>query len=91
MGYVGLPLVVEFGKSLRTIGFDIDAAKVARCQAGSDPSREIADADMRAAAHAEYSADAQCLNAADVIIVAVPTPVDMARIPDLGPLKSASR
>jgi len=91
LGYVGLPLVVEFGKTLRTIGFDIDAAKVAKCQAGTDPSREIADADMRAAQHAEYSADAECLNDADIILVAVPTPVDVARIPDLGPLKSASR
>jgi UDP-N-acetyl-D-glucosamine/UDP-N-acetyl-D-galactosamine dehydrogenase len=91
LGYVGLPLVVEFGKTLRTIGFDIDFAKVQRCQAGSDPSREIADADMRAAQHAEYSADAKCLNAADIILVAVPTPVDVARIPDLGPLQSASR
>jgi UDP-N-acetyl-D-glucosamine/UDP-N-acetyl-D-galactosamine dehydrogenase len=91
LGYVGLPLVVEFGKTLRTIGFDIDSAKVQRCQAGSDPSREIADADMRAAQHAEYSADAKCLNAADIILVAVPTPVDVARIPDLGPLQSASR
>ena len=91
LGYVGLPLVVEFGKTLRTIGFDIDAARVARCQTGSDPSREITDADMRAATHAEYSADAACLNAADLILVAVPTPVDAARIPDLGPLRSASR
>ncbi len=41
LGYVGLPLVVEFGKHERTIGFDIDAAKVAKCEAGSDPSREI--------------------------------------------------
>jgi UDP-N-acetyl-D-glucosamine/UDP-N-acetyl-D-galactosamine dehydrogenase len=91
LGYVGLPLVVEFGKSVRTIGFDIDAARVARCRAGHDPSREISDEDMRAARHAEYSADATCLNAADIVLVAVPTPVDAARIPDLGPLVSASR
>jgi UDP-N-acetyl-D-glucosamine/UDP-N-acetyl-D-galactosamine dehydrogenase len=91
LGYVGLPLVIEFGKTLRTIGFDIDAAKVAKCVAGSDPSREISNDEMRAARHAEYSADAHCLNAADIILVAVPTPVDAARIPDLGPLKSASR
>jgi UDP-N-acetyl-D-glucosamine/UDP-N-acetyl-D-galactosamine dehydrogenase len=91
LGYVGLPLVVEFGKSSRTIGFDIDAGKVAACQAGRDPSREIADEQMRQAQHAEYSADPKCLNAADFILVAVPTPVDAARIPDLGPLISASR
>jgi UDP-N-acetyl-D-glucosamine/UDP-N-acetyl-D-galactosamine dehydrogenase len=91
LGYVGLPLVVEFGKTLRTIGFDIDAAKVSRCQAGQDPSREIDDERMRAACHAEYSADAKCLNAADFILVAVPTPVDEAHIPDFGPLIGASR
>jgi UDP-N-acetyl-D-galactosamine dehydrogenase len=91
LGYVGLPLVIEFGKTLHTIGFDIDATRVARCRDGHDPSREISDDDMRAAHRAEYSADAQCLNAADIILVAVPTPVDQARIPDLGPLLSASR
>jgi UDP-N-acetyl-D-galactosamine dehydrogenase len=91
LGYVGLPLVVEFGKTLRTIGFDIDGAKVAQCRAGHDPSREIDDERMRAARHAEYSADPQALNGADFILVAVPTPVDAARIPDFGPLVGASR
>jgi UDP-N-acetyl-D-galactosamine dehydrogenase len=91
LGYVGLPLVVEFGKHGRTIGFDIDVEKVGRCRAGSDPSREIPDQEMRAARFAEYSADPACLSEADYILVAVPTPVDGARIPDLGPLKCASR
>jgi UDP-N-acetyl-D-galactosamine dehydrogenase len=91
LGYVGLPLVVEFGKHGRTIGFDIDAEKVARCRAGSDPSREIRDGEMRAARFAEYSSDPACLREADYVLVAVPTPVDTARIPDLGPLRGASR
>ncbi len=91
LGYVGLPLVIEFGKTLHTIGFDIDATRVARCRDGHDPSREISDDDMRAAHRAEYSADAQRLKAADIILVAVPTPVDQAHIPDLGPLLGASR
>ncbi len=91
LGYVGLPLVAEFGKTLRTIGFDIDAQRVARCRQGEDPSREIPDEDMRAAVHASYSADASCLKEADIVLVAVPTPVDAARIPDLEPLRSASR
>ncbi len=90
LGYVGLPLVVEFGRTLRTIGFDIDAARVARCQEGRDPSREIPDEDMRAARFAEYSADPAALKAADFILVAVPTPVDSARIPDFHPLRTAS-
>jgi len=91
LGYVGLPLVVEFGRLGRTIGFDIVAAKVAACQSGVDPSREIPDADMAAATHAEYSGDAQVLSAADFIIVAVPTPVDEAHIPDFGPLIGACK
>lgn len=91
LGYVGLPLVVEFGKRMRTIGFDIDADRVARCRAGSDPSREIPDAEMALAVQAEYHSDAQALHAADFILVAVPTPVDAAHIPDLGPLIGASR
>ena len=91
LGYVGLPLVVEFGKLSRTIGFDIAVDKVAKCQAGTDPSREIPDADMRAATHAEYTSSAADLAAADVVIVAVPTPVDNAKIPDFGPLIGASR
>ncbi len=91
LGYVGLPLVVEFGRHGRTIGFDIMADKVARCRAGTDPSREIPDADMALAVHAEYTNDAQALREADFIIVAVPTPVDAAHIPDFGPLVGASR
>jgi UDP-N-acetyl-D-galactosamine dehydrogenase len=91
LGYVGLPLVVEFGKLGRTIGFDISAEKVARCRAGTDPSREIPDAEMALALHAEYTSSAADLSEADFVLVAVPTPVDEARIPDFGPLISASR
>ncbi|MEP7303856.1 MAG: nucleotide sugar dehydrogenase, partial [Caldimonas sp.] len=91
LGYVGLPLVVEFGKHARTIGFDILADKVAKCRAGTDPSREIPDADMALAVHAEYTSDAARLGAADIVLIAVPTPVDGAHIPDFGPLLGASR
>ena len=91
LGYVGLPLVVEFGKHTRTIGFDIVEDKVAKCRAGSDPSREIPDADMALAVHAEYTSDAAALREADFILIAVPTPVDEAHIPDFRPLIGASR
>jgi UDP-N-acetyl-D-galactosamine dehydrogenase len=91
LGYVGLPLVVEFGKKTRTIGFDIVEEKVARCQAGVDPSREIPDEEMKLAVHAEYTSDAARLREADFILVAVPTPVDEAHIPDFAPLVGASR
>jgi len=91
LGYVGLPLVVEFGKQLRTIGFDVVPEKVTTCRTGRDPSREIPDAEMALAVHAEYSDDPTALREADFILVAVPTPVDAARIPDFGPLIAASR
>ena len=91
LGYVGLPLVIEFGKQERTIGFDIALPKVESCKRGVDPSRELPDEEMRAATYAEYTADPKSLGEADIIIVAVPTPVDEAHIPDFGPLIGASR
>ncbi len=90
LGYVGLPLVVEFGKQVRTIGFDIAQAKVDACQRGTDPSRELPDSELAAAKHAVYTSDARMLAEADMIIVAVPTPVDDAHIPDFKPLIGAS-
>ena len=90
LGYVGLPLVVEFGKHLRTIGFDIAKAKVDSCQRGVDPSRELEDEQLHAARHAIYTDDPALLAEADMIIVAVPTPVDDAHIPDFRPLIGSS-
>src|ERR1035437_1440803 len=91
LGYVGLPLVVEFGKHARTIGFDISVPKVESCQRGVDPSREMTDVEIRLAVHAEYPADPAKVGKADIIIVAVPTPVDEAHIPDFGPLLGTSK
>ena len=90
LGYVGLPLVIEFGKQLKTIGFDIAQQKVDACLAGKDPSRELKDEQMRAAKLAVYTSDPAMLAEADMIIVAVPTPVDDAHIPDFRPLIGAS-
>jgi UDP-N-acetyl-D-glucosamine/UDP-N-acetyl-D-galactosamine dehydrogenase len=90
LGYVGLPLVVEFGKQMRTIGFDIATHKVQACQRGTDPSRELSDGEVQAAKHAIYTDDPALLAEADVIIVAVPTPVDEAHIPDFRPLIGSS-
>ncbi len=90
LGYVGLPLVVEFGKQVRTIGFDIAKSKVAACQRGTDPSRELTDAEVQAGHLAVYTDDPKMLGEADLIIVAVPTPVDDAHIPDFRPLIGAS-
>jgi UDP-N-acetyl-D-galactosamine dehydrogenase len=90
LGYVGLPLVVEFGKIYRTIGYDIAEAKVQSCQGGADPSRELCASEMRASTYAEYTSNPELLREADIIVVAVPTPVDNAHIPDFGPLIAAS-
>ena len=90
LGYVGLPLVVEFGKQIRTIGFDIAQNKVDACLRGTDPSRELSDSEMASAKHAIYTSDPNMLSEADIIIVAVPTPVDDAHIPDFKPLIGAS-
>jgi UDP-N-acetyl-D-galactosamine dehydrogenase len=89
LGYVGLPLAVCLARALRVIGYDRDAAKVARLVAGDDPTRSVAAGDLAASGIA-FTADPAGLRAAGVIIVAVPTPVDEARRPDLAPLRTAS-
>ena len=90
LGYVGLPLVVEFGKQVKTIGFDISQYKVDSCLRGVDPSRELEDAQMAEAKLAVYTSDPALLAEADIIIIAVPTPVDNAHIPDFTPLVGSS-
>lgn len=91
LGYVGLPLVVEFGKHVKTIGYDIDKKKVELCKTHVDPSRELSKERMMEAVHAEYTSEPDALMLADVIIIAVPTPVDAAHKPDFGPLIGASQ
>jgi UDP-N-acetyl-D-galactosamine dehydrogenase len=90
LGYVGLPLVIEFGKHFRTIGFDISTTKVALCQKGIDPSRELSASEMVSSPLSIFTDDPTLLSEADVIIVAVPTPVNNAHIPDFFPLIGAS-
>jgi UDP-N-acetyl-D-galactosamine dehydrogenase len=90
LGYVGLPLVVAFGRTMRTIGFDLSEAKVQICRQGQDPSRELQDAQIAEATQAEYTSDASRLAEADVIIVAVPTPIGTAHVPNFSPLIEAS-
>ena len=91
LGYVGLPLAVEFGKHLRTIGFDISAEKIAAYRKHVDPTGEVSTEDLRASTRLEVTNDKAAIAAADIVIVAVPTPVNDARLPDFGPLLSASR
>ena len=91
LGYVGLPLAVEFGKRFRTIGFDSAERKLASLRRGVDPAGEVPREELQAAKQLEYSSDAAALRAADFVLVAVPTPVDAAHQPDFAPLVAASR
>jgi UDP-N-acetyl-D-galactosamine dehydrogenase len=90
LGYVGLPLAVEFGKKRRTIGFDLSRAKVESYRRFVDPTGEVSSADLRAATQLTVTTDPTALAEADFLVVAVPTPVDSAHQPDFGPLAGAS-
>ncbi|MFT4270423.1 MAG: nucleotide sugar dehydrogenase [Pantoea sp.] len=91
LGYVGLPLAAAFGRDLDTLGFDINAERVAELSRGHDRTLELDDADLQAATQLKFSADAGSLQDRDVFIVTVPTPIDDYKRPDLAPLQSASR
>ncbi len=90
LGYVGLPLAVEFGKQYRTIGYDLSIPKVQAYRDFVDPTGEVSSADLRAASLLECTTESRALREADFIVVAVPTPVDAAHQPDLSPLIGAS-
>ena len=90
LGYVGLPLAVEFGKQRPVIGFDINPARIAELQAGQDHTLECSTEELRQATHLRYSCQAEELRQAQVYIVTVPTPVDQANRPDMTPLVKAS-
>jgi len=91
LGYVGLPLAVEFGKKFRTIGVDLSPEKVASYKKYIDPTGEVSTQDLKAATHLEVGTDPIALREADFVIIAVPTPVDEAHQPDFSPLISSSR
>ncbi len=91
LGYVGLPLAVEFGKKFRTIGFDLSHQKIAAYRNHVDPTCEVSSDDLRAAKQLEVTTDPTLLSEADFVVVAVPTPVDDAYQPDFTPLIGASR
>ncbi len=90
LGYVGLPLAVEFGKRDRTIGFDLSVHKIESYKQYIDPTGEVSSESLREAKHLVVTTDATELSQADFIIVAVPTPVDLAHQPDFAPLVGAS-
>lgn len=90
LGYVGLPLAVEFGKQFPTLGFDINAQRIAELQAGHDRTLETTAAELAQATRLRYTLDAAELKDCNVFIVTVPTPVDLDKRPDFTPLIKAS-
>lgn len=91
LGYVGLPLAVEFGKKLSVVGFDIKPQRIAELEAGRDSTREVESVELLAAKHLTFTTDAERLRNCGVFIVTVPTPIDAVNRPDLTPLVKASR
>jgi UDP-N-acetyl-D-galactosamine dehydrogenase len=90
LGYVGLPLAVEFGKSRITFGFDINPIRVSELISGRDRTLEVDDLDLKNAKYLSFSSDTCSLISANIYIVTVPTPVDKYNQPDFSPLLSAS-
>lgn len=90
LGYVGLPLAVEFGKTMPTLGFDINQVRVNELKSGSDFTLECSDEELKEATFLTYTADLNELQEANVYIVTVPTPIDEHKQPDLTPLIKAS-
>lgn len=90
LGYVGLPLAVEFGKARATLGFDINASRIEELKQGKDNTLEVLEEDLARATHLEFSFDVDDLNDCRIFIVTVPTPIDDVNRPDLTPIIKAS-
>jgi UDP-N-acetyl-D-galactosamine dehydrogenase len=90
LGYVGLPLAVEFGAKFPTVGFDIDATRIASLRIGYDHTLETEPEDLARASQLEFSSDCADLRGCNVYIVTVPTPIDRHNRPDLGSILAAS-
>ena len=90
LGYVGLPLAVEFGKHRPTLGFDINQLRIKDLESGIDRTLEVNQEGINEAIHLKFSSDAEALRACKIFIITVPTPIDNVKRPDLGPLIKAS-
>lgn len=91
LGYVGLPLAVEFGKKFKVVGFDINQGRVQELVSGHDSTLEVRDEELRAAENIEFVSDLKAIKSCNVYIVTVPTPIDENNAPDLRPLENASK
>ncbi|MFL6601391.1 MAG: Vi polysaccharide biosynthesis UDP-N-acetylglucosamine C-6 dehydrogenase TviB [Steroidobacteraceae bacterium] len=90
LGYVGLPLAVEFGKHFETVGFDLNSRRIAELKAGRDNTLEVSKAELKGSSRLSFTTDAAELRSCRVFIVTVPTPIDDYKRPDLTPLERAS-
>jgi len=90
LGYVGLPLAVEFGKHRPTLGFDINQLRIKDLESGIDRTLEVNQEGINAAIHLKFSSDAEALRACKIFVITVPTPIDNVKRPDLEPLIKAS-
>jgi UDP-N-acetyl-D-galactosamine dehydrogenase len=90
LGYVGLPLAVEFGKKRPVLGFDINPARISELRSGRDATLEVNTENLKAANFLEFSEDKNKLHECDIFIITVPTPIDSANRPNLTPLIKAS-
>ncbi|MDU5499182.1 MAG: NAD(P)-binding domain-containing protein, partial [Acinetobacter baumannii] len=91
LGYVGLPLAVEFGKHKPTIGFDINTDRIQELKSGHDHTLEVTSDELKHVHQLSYTADIEDLKTANFFIVTVPTPIDDFKQPDLTPLVKASQ
>ena len=90
LGYVGLPLAVEFGKKYATLGFDINQSRIDELSSGKDSTLEVSAEELASVTQLKYSCNVDDLNQANVYIITVPTPIDEYKQPDLTPLIKAS-
>lgn len=90
LGYVGLPLAVEFGKKTEVVGFDINKSRIAELQSGKDRTLEVTEDELKEATKLSYTANAEDIRGCNIYIVTVPTPIDDHKHPDLIPLQKSS-
>jgi len=90
LGYVGLPLAIEFGKVFETLGFDINESRIQELLAGKDSTLEVTDHELQESKKLSYTSDPEKIKSCNVFIITVPTPIDEFKKPDLTPLESAS-
>jgi len=90
LGYVGLPLAVEFGMKMPVVGFDINKPRVEELKSGTDSTLEVSDEELAKVPHLSYSSNVEDIKSCNVYIVTVPTPIDKHKKPDLTPLEKAS-